>query len=63
MIGQNMAEVHAALGEKDQALAALERANVGNGWFLSTLNADPMFDYLRSDPRYIELVRRMGLEP
>ncbi|MDQ3255317.1 MAG: protein kinase [Acidobacteriota bacterium] len=51
-----LAETYVRLGEKDQAFAVLERGN-------KPLNADPFWDALRSDPRYADLVRRMGLEP
>ncbi len=57
------AEIYARLGEKDQAFFWLEKAYEERGWSITTLNADPMFDDLRSDPRYADLVRRMGLEP
>ena len=50
-----LAETYVRLGEKDQAIAVLEKAN-------KPLNADPFWDDLRSDPRYLDLVRRLGLE-
>ena len=59
-----LAENYVRLGDKHQAFYWLERAheqnNVGH---LMWLNFDPFWDDLRSDPRYTDLVRRMGLEP
>ncbi len=51
---------YAMLGEKDAAFAALEQATaVGN--HLDTFKLDPALDNIRSDPRYADLLRRMGL--
>jgi tetratricopeptide (TPR) repeat protein len=58
-----LAEIYARLGEKDQALAWLERDYERGSWNITALNADPIWDGLRSDPRYADLVRRIGLEP
>jgi eukaryotic-like serine/threonine-protein kinase len=57
--------LHAArcahLGEKDQAFAWLEKAYAEKSGFLHYLKVSPDFDSLRSDPRYADLVKRMGL--
>lgn len=59
-----LAESYARLGDKDQAFAWLEKAYEQNGpHALIWLNCDPFWDDLRSDPRYADLVQRMGLEP
>ena len=54
------AVVYAMLGEKDAAFAALEKA-VAAGNHVDTIKVDPRLDNLRSDPRYADLLRRMGL--
>jgi serine/threonine protein kinase/tetratricopeptide (TPR) repeat protein len=51
---------YALLGEKDTALAALERAAAA-GQQLDFLKLDPDLDNVRSDPRYADLLRRIGL--
>jgi DNA-binding winged helix-turn-helix (wHTH) protein/TolB-like protein/tetratricopeptide (TPR) repeat protein len=53
--------VYIGLGEKDRAFEWLERAYEERIWQLGMLVADPMFDPLRSDPRYTDLLRRMNL--
>jgi serine/threonine-protein kinase len=52
---------YAALGEKDQALQWLERSFQDGGWEITFLKVDPALDSLRSDPRFNELVKRVGL--
>jgi len=57
------AQVYARLGEEEKALKELER-NYEERFPLATLvNVDPASDSLRSDPRFKELVRRMGMTP
>src|SRR5690606_12387311 len=43
------------LNEKDQAFAWLEEAYVERDPYLTLLNADPIYDSLRSDPRFTNL--------
>jgi hypothetical protein len=54
---------YARLGDKDQAFEWLEKGYEDRGPFLSALRVDPAFDNLRSDPRYADLLRRVGLPP
>ena len=49
-------------GEKDQAFAHLNKAFEQRDWRISTLNVEPSLDSLRDDPRFDELVRRVGLK-
>jgi eukaryotic-like serine/threonine-protein kinase len=56
-----IAFIHAGLGEKDQAFAQLEKAFDGRDFLLVNLRVDPMFDRLRADKRFADLVRRVGL--
>jgi TolB-like protein len=52
---------YAGLGDKDQAFSWLERACEERRQRLTWLNVDPLLAPLRSDPRFTDLVRRIGL--
>jgi len=58
-----LAEIYVALGERDQALQALESAYTQRSSWLGWLKVEPKFDQLRGDPRFKDLVRRVGLTP
>jgi eukaryotic-like serine/threonine-protein kinase len=60
-IGFFIATVYAGLGDKDQAFAWLEKDFQQRSGQLPFITWWPNFDSLRSDPRYADLVRRMGL--
>ena len=55
-----IADLYAILGDKDQAFAWLNTAREEHDYYLRSLRVDPNFDSLHSDPRYAELVRKMG---
>jgi TolB-like protein/Tfp pilus assembly protein PilF len=57
----SFAVVYAGLGEKDQAFAWLEKAYGERTSRLGYLKVEPLWDPLRPDPRFADLVRRMGL--
>jgi serine/threonine-protein kinase len=57
----SIALIYAALGDKDQAFTWLEKADKERDPNLARLTVDPRFDSLRSDPRFADLVRRVGL--
>ncbi len=58
-----VAAIHLALGEREQAFAWLEKAFEERTHWLVCLKVDPMFDPLRSEPRFQEMLRRVGLPP
>jgi serine/threonine-protein kinase len=58
----NLAILHVALGERDQAFAQLEAAYAAHAQDLIWLRGEWEFDELHSDPRFDDLVRRIGLE-
>ena len=57
----DMATIHAGLQENDQAFAWLERAFKHRSTWLTYLKLEPQLDPLRSDPRFQNLLRRVGL--
>jgi hypothetical protein len=57
----SIAIIFAALGDNDQAFAWLEKADKARDVMLARLKVDPRFDSLRSDPRFADLVRRIGI--
>ncbi len=65
MLPYAFAPLYVGLGDNEKAIEALwrdydERAGSHE---LLWLNVFPVFDPLRSDPRFIELLRRVGVEP
>jgi TolB-like protein/predicted Ser/Thr protein kinase len=56
-----IASSYARLSEKEQAFELLEKGYEGRDEWLRFLRVEPAFDSLRSDPRYADLVRRVGL--
>ncbi len=62
-IGQDLAAVYAGLGENDQAFAWLEKDFQAHSGLLAWIRWAPPFESLRSDPRYVDLLRRMELKP
>jgi tetratricopeptide (TPR) repeat protein len=59
----DIAAIYAGLDEKDQAFAWLEKAYEERAVGLVNLNVEQKFDSLRSDPRFTDLARRVGLIP
>jgi tetratricopeptide (TPR) repeat protein len=58
-----IASVYSTLGEKEQAFAWLEKAfRERDPWLLMFLKTLHRFDPVRSDPRFTDLLRRIGLE-
>src|SRR5215468_8694315 len=57
----SVALVHAGLGNRDQALAWLDKAYAERSDYMPYLTLEPMLDGLRSDHRFDALVRRVGL--
>jgi cytochrome c-type biogenesis protein CcmH/NrfG len=56
-----IAGIYAGLGEKDQAIANLEKAYERREQGLAVMKRAAMFDPLRSDARFQNLLRRMNL--
>ena len=58
----NVAKECALLGEKDQAFEYLNKAVANRKWLIYNLDVEPAFDPLRDDPRFDDLLKRVGLK-
>ena len=56
-----IASMYADLGDKEQAFQWLNTAYTERDWLLLRLKTDFLLDPLRSDPRFAELLRKVGL--
>jgi len=56
-----IAMIYMALGDKNQAFQLFDRCYDERSPWLVWLKTDPAFDPVRSDPRFADLLRRMGL--
>jgi serine/threonine-protein kinase len=61
--GDGIAEIYVALGDNDTAFEWLERAYQERSGSLRGLASQPNFRPLYSDPRYADLVKRIGYDP
>ncbi|MGA9511709.1 MAG: tetratricopeptide repeat protein, partial [Candidatus Sulfotelmatobacter sp.] len=57
----SFAIAYIGIGDKEQAIAWLQRAYQWHSSSLTALKVDPTYDPLRNDPRFQALVRRIGL--
>ena len=57
----SVALIYEGLGEKDQAFAWLDKGYEQRAFQLQWIKIEPRWDSLRSDPRYADLIRRVGL--
>ena len=56
-----IALIYSGLGERDQAFEWLEKAYEERESYFNLFKVEPVFDGLRSDPRYLSLSTRVGL--
>jgi hypothetical protein len=56
-----MAVILSGLGDRNEAIAELEKAFVERDWTMYLLMVDPAFDGIRFDPRFVALARKVGL--
>jgi TolB-like protein/Flp pilus assembly protein TadD len=62
-VGQHLAAIWEGLGDRDQAFVWLEKDFQQHSAELQFITWRLQFEHLRSDPRYADLVQRMGLTP
>ncbi|HJU91416.1 MAG TPA: tetratricopeptide repeat protein [Pyrinomonadaceae bacterium] len=55
-----IALIHVGLGQTDQAFEWLERSRQDREPFLTYLKVDPNFESLRADPRFSDVLQRVG---
>ena len=58
----NLALAYNGLGEQDEALRSLEKAVDERDVRLTLLKVDPRWDSFRSNPRFIAILKRIGLQ-
>ncbi|MFI5058782.1 MAG: winged helix-turn-helix domain-containing tetratricopeptide repeat protein [Candidatus Acidiferrales bacterium] len=58
-----IALAYVGMGNKDEALVQLQKAYSERSNALTALKVDPIYDPLRSDPRFKELMRRLAFPP
>jgi hypothetical protein len=58
-----IAMIYVGLGEKDEAFAWFEKAYQERTSSLLWFKTDPLLDSLRSDPRFQDLLQRIGFPP
>jgi len=58
-----IANLYVRLGDNEQAIAWLEKAYQEHAGDLRNLKTEPLYDPLRSDPRFQYLLRRIGFSP
>jgi TolB-like protein/DNA-binding winged helix-turn-helix (wHTH) protein/tetratricopeptide (TPR) repeat protein len=56
-----LAQIYAALNDKEQTFRWLQTAYAERSVWMSYLAVDPVFDHIRSDQRYEDWLRRVGL--
>ena len=59
--GYAIAVVYAGLGDKERTFAYLDKAYAERSNWLVWLNNDPRWNVVRAEPRFKELVRKVGL--
>ena len=60
---QMLTTAYAGTDDKDEAFAWFEKAYLAHSTMLTTLKVEPVYDPLRSDPRFQNLLRRVHLAP
>jgi hypothetical protein len=62
-LAKDVAGIYAGLGDKDQVFVWLEKDFEARAGPLSRVKWEFPFESVRSDPRFADLLRRMGLQP
>lgn len=57
-----IAAIHLSLGDKKKTFEFLEKAFNERSFHITYLKIRPEFDSIRNDPRFGDLIRRIGLQ-
>lgn len=57
------ATIYCKLGDKEKAFEYFEKVFAAHDVAVLQFKIEPKYDLLRDDPRYVELLRKIGLEP
>ena len=60
-VSEGLALVYIGLRKKDEALGWLEKAYEAHGGFIVFIKVSPVWDGVRAEPRFQDLLRRLGL--
>ena len=53
--------IYVGLGDKDHAFVELEKSFNERSYYVPLLSVDPLMDPLRDDPRFVDLLKRVGV--
>ncbi len=53
---------YAGVGQKEQVIELLQKAYSEHSNAVVQMKVEPMYDPFRSDPRFVDLLRRLGLD-
>jgi hypothetical protein len=62
LFGLGVVNAYLGLGDYDQAFVWFERACQEQSNILQYLKVHPFFDPVRNDPRFVDLIHRVGLD-
>ena len=63
MVHFHLARNYARVGEQDRAIASLEAGYAEREGNMVFIGVEPLFESLHADPRFRDLLRRVGLKP
>ena len=58
----NLAIVYLGMSDRERALDGLEKAHAADSAWMTALKMDRIFDPLRSQPRFIALLKKVGFD-
>ena len=64
VVSDDLGQIYAFVGDGERAIGAIERAHEERAGSRSVLSmkVNPGYDFIRDDPRFVELMERVGLQ-